>query len=245
MNDATHGIFIKTPSPHVIEVLATAGLDFVVVDAEHAPFDRADLDRMMLAGRAAGVPVLVRVVDNSASSILTPLDLGAAGIIVPHVDSVEAARAVVAAARYRGGARGFSSAPRHAGYGTRPMRDIIGTADRALVIVQIEHPDAARDVCEILAVDGVDGILVGRADLALAMEEEDANAPSVHEAVTSLFARAGNSPKLKGVVVSNEAERARYAHMGANWFIMGNDQSLLRGAVVRLLAEQTLTNVNA
>jgi 2-keto-3-deoxy-L-rhamnonate aldolase RhmA len=231
------GLFIKTPSPHVIEVLATSKVDFLVIDAEHAPFDRAAIDIMMLAGRATSLPLYVRVADRSGSSILAALDLGAAGVVVPHVDSVEIARSVAASARYRGGTRGYSSAPRHAGYGTIPMRDVIAAADRAHVIVQIEHPDAAAHTREILAVDGVDGILVGRADLAIAMGEDDTAAPRVERAVRDIFAAAGASDKIKGVVASSQTERSRYADLGANWFIMGNDQGLLRSAALRLLAE--------
>lgn len=242
---APRGIFIKTPSPHVVEIVATAGLDFAVVDAEHAPFDRADLDLMILAGRAAGIPILVRVLDTSNGTILTPLDLGAAGIIVPHVDSVETARAVVAAARYRGGIRGYSSAPRHAGYGTRPMGEVITAADRATVIVQIEHPQAASQVRDILAIDGIDGILVGRADLALTMGEEDTNAAPVKDAVADIFGAIADSHKIKGVVVSGEAERESYEREGANWFILGNDQALLRNAVVNLIAGSVPSEVRA
>src|SRR6266567_4212348 len=88
----TIGTFIKTDSPHVVEVLGTTALDFGVVDAEHAPFDRAGLDRMMLASRACGLPLLVRVQDYTPTSIQTALDLDAAGILVPHVDSADFAR---------------------------------------------------------------------------------------------------------------------------------------------------------
>ena len=76
------GTFIKTSSPHVVEVLGTTALDFAVLDAEHAPLDRAALDLMMLAGRAAGLPLLVRIPDRQPSTILSVLDIGAAGLLV-------------------------------------------------------------------------------------------------------------------------------------------------------------------
>ncbi len=234
--DGPRGVFIKTPSPQIVEIIALAGPDFAVLDAEHAPFDRATLDVMLLAGRAANLPLLVRVQDTSSSAIGGALDLGAAGVMVPHIASVEMARAAVSSARYRGGTRGFSSAPRHAGYGTIKMQDVIAAADRAQVLVQIEDPDAAAQVSEILAQDGVDGIVVGRADLAIAMGESDLASPKVEQAVTEIFSAVKDSSKIKGVVVSSEAERRHYAQMGANWYIMGNDQSLLRTATRLLLA---------
>jgi 2-keto-3-deoxy-L-rhamnonate aldolase RhmA len=112
------GTFVKTASVQVIEILAMSRLDFVVVDAEHAPFDRRDIDLMVLAGRACGLPVAVRVPDSEAATLLSALDLGAAGLVVPHVDTAEQARALVARVRFRGGLRGFSSSPRAAGYGS-------------------------------------------------------------------------------------------------------------------------------
>src|SRR5690606_974959 len=102
------GTFIKTPASPVVEVAGAAGLDFVVVDQEHAPFDRVTVDAMILGGRAADLAVLVRVPGAEARDILPPLDCGAQGVLVPHVDSGARAQAVVAEARYRGGRRGFT-----------------------------------------------------------------------------------------------------------------------------------------
>jgi 2-keto-3-deoxy-L-rhamnonate aldolase RhmA len=106
------GTFVKTNSVHVVEILAQSPLDFVVVDAEHAPFDRAAVDLLVLAGRAAGIPVMVRVPDMAPATILSVLDVGAAGLLVPHVDTAAQARELVALTRCRGGSRGFSSSTR-------------------------------------------------------------------------------------------------------------------------------------
>lgn len=95
----TTGTFIKTAHPQVVEVLGSTGLAFAVIDAEHAPFDRNTLDLLMLAARAAGLPLLVRIPDKAGPSILQVLDLGAAGLVVPHVNNAAEARAIVARAR--------------------------------------------------------------------------------------------------------------------------------------------------
>ena len=76
----SHGTFVKTDAVPIVEILALAGLDFVVVDAEHAPFDRGDIDRLVLAGAAWGLPVLVRVPDDASATLLSVLDVGAAGL---------------------------------------------------------------------------------------------------------------------------------------------------------------------
>ncbi|MES2398593.1 MAG: aldolase/citrate lyase family protein [Pseudomonadota bacterium] len=224
------GTFIKTASPHVVEVLGTSSLDFGVLDAEHAPLDRAALDLMMLAGRAAGLPLLVRIPDKSAATILSVLDMGAAGLLVPHVDSVADAEAVLSHAKYRGGQRGFSGSPRFAGYGTLGMKQALTVGDQALVICQIESPQAVACAAQIAALPGVDGLFIGRADLALAMGFEDSKHPDVAAAADSSIAAALAAGKLAGVFTASVAERDAYAAKGVNWFVFGSDQSLMRQA---------------
>src|SRR3954454_24645161 len=84
------GTFVKTPTTHATEILGALGFDFVVIDEEHAPFDRMATDTALLAARAAGTAALVRV--QNATSILSVLDCGATGVLVPHVASAARAR---------------------------------------------------------------------------------------------------------------------------------------------------------
>src|SRR5262249_55429665 len=81
------GTFLKTPTSHGTEIIGDAGFDFVVIDQEHAAFDRTTSDVALLAARAARIPALVRVPGPDA--ILSVLDCGAAGVLIPHVSSVE------------------------------------------------------------------------------------------------------------------------------------------------------------
>ncbi|VCU70464.1 5-keto-4-deoxy-D-glucarate aldolase [Pigmentiphaga humi] len=222
------GTFIKTVSPHVVEILGTTDMDFGVLDAEHAPFDRAALDLMMLAGRAARLPLYVRVADWEASTILSTLDLGAAGVVVPHVDSAEQAAQIVARARYHGGVRGFSSSPRAAGYGTMSYQQAQAAGDATLVMCQIESVEGLADVERIAAVPGVGGLFVGRADLALSMGEEGSRSPAVLEATARIVRAALAAGKTAAMFVANKAERDEFAAQGVSWFVIGSDQSLLR-----------------
>ncbi|HSW05806.1 HpcH/HpaI aldolase family protein [Aquabacterium sp.] len=229
--DSFHvGTFIKTTSPQVVEILGGTGLDFAVLDAEHAPFDRAALDLALLAGRAAQLPLLVRVVDREAATLLSVLDLGAAGVLVPHVDSAAQARDVVAHCRYVGGDRGFSSLPRAAGYGALGMKAAIAQGDRSVVMCQIESVQAVEQAAQIAAVPGVGGIFIGRADLALSMGLDDAQHAQVL-AATERVIRAGlEAGKVVGMVVGSLAERERYLAFGVRWFLQASDQALLRQA---------------
>lgn len=226
------GTFVKTASAQVIEVLAFAQLDFAVVDAEHAPFDRRDIDLMMLASRATGLPLAVRVPNAEPATLLSVLDLGAAGIVVPHIDTAEQARAVVAHARYRGGLRGFSSSPRSSGYGSASMQAALAEGDRAMVLCQIESARAV-EACEAIArVEGVDAVFIGRADLALSMGFDSTAEKAVEQAVDHVIAAARAAGKAVVMAVGSMAEKERYAARGADWFVVSSDQGLLRQAAI-------------
>lgn len=222
------GTFIKTTSPHIVEILGTTNLDFAVVDAEHAPFDRAAIDLMMLAARASRLPLLVRIPDHSAATILSTLDLGAAGILAPHVDSAEQAAQIVARARYEGGERGFSSSPRAGGYGTLSYKAAQQAGDQTQIICQVETVAGLEAVDQIAQVPGVDALFIGRADLSLSMGESDSRSPAVLEATRRIIDAALAAGRTAAMFVANRAEVEEFAAMGASWFVVGSDQSLLR-----------------
>lgn len=224
------GTFVKTPSPQVIEILGGAGLDFAVLDAEHAPYDRAALDLAMIAGRAAGLPLFVRVLERTAAGLLSVLDMGAAGVLVPHVDTEQDAREVVAHCRYAGGDRGYSSSPRAAGYGALGMKAAIAEGDRNVVVCQIESVQAVENAARIAAVPGVGALFIGRADLALSMGLDNAQDARVTEATQGVIRATLEAGKVVGVFVGSTAEREKYRALGVRWFIQGSDQSLLRQA---------------
>lgn len=222
------GVFIKTTSPQAVELLGGTGLDFAVIDAEHAPFDRASLDLAMLAGRAAQLPLFVRVLERNASGLLSVLDMGAAGVLVPHVDTAEQAREVVAHCRYVGGDRGYSSSPRAAGYGALGMKEAIRRGDRNVVVAQIESAQAVEEVEKIAAVSGVAGLFIGRADLALSMGLDNSQDERVGAATERVIRATLAAGKVVGMFVGSTAEREKYRALGVSWFVQGSDQSLLR-----------------
>ncbi|SSW68253.1 aldolase/citrate lyase family protein [Achromobacter veterisilvae] len=229
------GTFIKTPSAHIVEILAVAGLDFAVLDAEHAPFDFGTLDAMLIAGKAAGLPLFVRVPDFQPSTLLRSLDLGAAGVLVPHVDTPEDARNVVARCRYKAGVRGYSGGSRSSGYGEKGMLAAVADAESVQIMCQIESIEAVDNTRAIAATQGVDGIFVGRADLALSMGLADSQHPDVLKATERAIAAGVSQGKRIGVVASSLEERKRYSDLGATWFLHGSDQSLLKQAARALV----------
>jgi 2-keto-3-deoxy-L-rhamnonate aldolase RhmA len=228
MSTVQCGTFIKTASYQIVELLGDARFDFAVLDAEHAPLDRLTVDVMMLAGRSVQLPLFVRVSDQQPATLLSVLDMGAAGLLVPHVDTAEQARAVVANAKYAG-ARGYSGSPRSGGYGGLSRDTIIKQGDATWIICQIESAEGVRNVAEIAALPGVDGVFLGRADLALSMQIE-AGSAEMRDAIETVGAAAAANGKIFGMFVSDGAELTRFAALGANWFIISSDQSMLRNA---------------
>lgn len=226
------GTFVKTPSVDVLEVLILAGLDFVCFDGEHAPFDRTGLNACMAVARAADLPTLVRVPAGLPHEIGMALDAGATGVVVPHVTDVATARAIAKAARFGPGGRGYAGSTRWAGFATDTMPNILSRSrDETIVIAQIEDAEAV-EVCEdIAAVEGIDGLFIGPADLTVAYGETDVNNDALHAAM----ARGGAAAKAAGkaymtFVPNAEAGRALEKYGFTMWFVASEHTWMLQGA---------------
>lgn len=227
--DRLVGTFLKTPTSHATEILGGLGYDFVVIDQEHAPFDRTTTDIALLGARAHNMSALVRVPGPEA--ILSVLDCGATGVLLPHVKSAAYAREAAAMFRYRGGSRGFATSTRAGGYTGVPMWRHIGDADSNMVFVaQIEDPIALDEIDEIAAVNGVDSLFIGRGDLTAAFGDESKDPPAVIKAVERICAAARKAKKSISVYVGNAAEAEWLNSLGANVFVLSSDQGFLRQA---------------
>ncbi len=221
------GTFMKTPSPIIAEVLGLSELDVVTLDTEHAPFGRLDTDLCIAAFRAANMPCLVRVGDDSATQLRNALDSGATGVVVPHVTSAEHAERIVKACHFGDGGRGYAGSPRAAGYGTRPMQQHLeDSADTTTVIVQIEDIPALEHTADIAAVDGVDAVFIGRIDLAVAMGKSPMDA-AVIEAVEDICRACTAAGTAVGMFTPDLAELPKWRELGASLFLLGSDHSMM------------------
>jgi len=231
------GTFVKTPAPQVIEVLAATGLDCLVLDAEHAAFSATTLDLCMMAARAGGIPALVRVPTAAPEAILAALDIGAAGVLVPHVKTAEAARAAVRAAHYGPDGRGFSGSTRAGGYGTLGLSEHLRRAGRGTtVICQIEDVEAIDNIDEIVAVDGVDALFIGRADLTVAYGCERLDDPVIDRAVAKVCASARKQGRTLAMFLPNVVAIDSFHDLGVAMFVVGSDQGLIGQGARRLAA---------
>ncbi len=227
--DTLLGTFLKTPHPHVVEVLASSGLDCICVDAEHAPFDRRDIDACVMAAQLGGLPVLVRTPNSAPEQILNALDCGADGVVVPHVRSADEARAVAASAHYAQGGRGYAGSSRAAGYGTRSMPDHkAASAAKTVVIAQIEDAEALDEIDAIAAVDGLDALFIGRIDLTVSLGCDSPDDPVVVAAVERVVAAGRAAGRPTGMFLSRSSDVAMWRTKGATLFLLGSDHGFIR-----------------
>lgn len=226
------GTFLKTPHYVIIEVFAQSGFDFICLDAEHAPFDRAAIDQCMAVSRALDFPVMVRVGDASAREILWALDCGAVGIVVPHVETVEMAQEIAKTARFGLGGRGYAGSTRWAGYATRPMPDVLAQSrTETVVIAQIEEPDAVAFSADIAAIDGIDALFAGPADLSVGMGYDHQNSDALRDALTHVgrVARDAGIGYASFVGTADQGKDWAKAY-GVTMFFVGSEHNYIRSA---------------
>lgn len=223
------GTWLKIASTEPAEIMAYAGFDFVVVDLEHAALDLQTAYRLINTAAALGVVPLVRVPDTTPSMIQKVLDAGAMGVLVPHVDTVEQAATAARACRFPPhGVRGAGGTSRAGAWGLRPNADYLAVGnDDVLCIPQLESPEAIGAAPEILALDSVDAVFVGAADLSLAMGSTP-ESPDVVSSIGSARNAAHAAGKRLGLAFGGAPGRAaRAVSDGCDFVVLSNDTSML------------------
>ncbi|MFE1646664.1 HpcH/HpaI aldolase/citrate lyase family protein [Microbacterium sp. P01] len=191
--DRLLGVLLRMPSEELVEMAAVAGFDYVLIDCEHGPADVIALRQHIAVAAIHDVPVIVRVGEDDAGMILRALDQGAQGILVPHIDSAADAAAAVAAAHYPpAGRRGFATYSRAGRFGETDAathRDWF--LANTLVLGMIESPVGVAAATDIVATSGLDGIMIGPADLAATSGPGDQPLAAATAQVNAAIAAAG------------------------------------------------------
>lgn len=233
--ELTIGSWLTFPFPPVAEMMARAGFDWLVVDQEHTAIGQHESYQLIQVISLAGSVPLVRVASNDVTRIKHALDAGAHGVIVPMVNTAAEAAAAVAAAHYPPrGVRGAGlSRAQDFGLGFARYQD--WAANEIAVIVQIEHYRAVEAIEEILAVDGVDGFIVGPYDLSaslgLAGQWEH---PTVKAALARVEAVMQQSGKPGGFHVVHSDRAALQARVAAGYrFIAWGDDMVFLAEKLR------------
>jgi 4-hydroxy-2-oxoheptanedioate aldolase len=226
------GLWSSLSSNYSVEVIAGAGFDWILLDMEHSPNDlESALSQLQAAAPYPSHPV-VRVPWNDMVAIKRLLDIGAQSLLVPYVSTAEEARAAVAYTRYPpAGVRGVAGTTRATRFGR--VKDYAKRAQEELcLLVQVETQAALDNIEAICAVDGVDGVFIGPADLhaSLGYTGEIAN-PKVKPLIDEAIKRIRKAGKAPGILTPNKADAKHWLGCGGLFVAVGADVGILaRGA---------------
>jgi 2-dehydro-3-deoxyglucarate aldolase len=231
------GTWLVSASPIVAEAVGCCGFDWAVIDMEHAPAGVMDVLHMLQALATTKTVPLVRVPWNDAVVVKRVLDVGATGLMFPMVQSADDARRAVAATRFPPhGVRGVASMSRAARFGTVP--NYFRTASRGVgVIVELETPQAIEQLDAIAAVDGVDAIFLGMADLSAALGHAGVpNHPSVVSLMAGAVQRCKALGKPVGTVGASAEVVAQHRAGGFDFVGVGSDLGLMMSGASKMIA---------
>ncbi|ALM54362.1 4-hydroxy-2-oxoheptanedioate aldolase [Halomonas huangheensis] len=233
------GLWLSMADSYSAEICATSGFDWLLIDGEHGPNDvRSTLSNLQAVSAYPSHPV-VRAVQGDTALIKQLLDIGAQTLLVPMVDTPEQAAATVAATRYPPeGIRGVApSIVRASRWNAEP--DYIHRANEEIcLLVQAESVTALNNLAAICAIDGIDGVFVGPADLAASMGHlGNPNHPEVQAAIDEAITTIIASGKAAGTLTSDPGQARHYLALGAQFVAVGLDVSLLAQAVRQRAAD--------
>ena len=233
------GCWLEMFSPIAAEIIALVGYDCVLIDLEHGPGSYLDALSLMQAVEGLGPAPLVRVPSNDPVAIKRVLDIGAAGVMVPAVNTPEQAEAAVAACRYPPrGKRGMAaSIVRASDYGLRWRDYVAEVGDNLLVMCQIESAAAVENAARIAAVDGVDMLFIGPFDLSANTGHlGEPDHPEVRAMIVGVERVAKDAGRLLGGIPTAERSVAELLGAGYDLVLADADVALLREAALTSLA---------
>lgn len=230
------GTIVSLPAPQVVEVLGDAGFDWLFIDAEHAPLNDDQIQQLLQA--AGDLPCLVRVPQLDEVAIKKVLDAGAAGIIIPQVNSAEAAALAVAYAKYPPlGGRGVGISRAH-GYGFKFQEYIASANEEITVVVQAEHHQAVANIEAIARTAGIDAVFVGPYDLSASLGKMgDIEDSEVISAIATISAACQTAGTALGVFGTTPQAVVQYRQQGFSLLAVGTDTLFLGQQARSVLAE--------
>jgi len=233
------GFWLSMADAYLAEVSATAGFEWLLIDAEHAPNDVRSILAQLQAVAAYSAEAVVRPVNGDPALLKRLLDIGARNLLVPMIDTADEARACVAAVRYPPhGIRGVGSAVGRASRWSA-RTDYLDIADSEIcLLVQAETVTALDNLEAICAVDGVDGVFIGPADLAASMGHRGKPGhPEVQNAIEAAMRTIIASGKAAGTLTSDPALARRYLELGSTFVATGVDILMFANAARKLARE--------
>ena len=227
------GSFAFLPSPGMVEVLGRSGLDFIIIDQEHSRKSWELVEDMVRAAQLAGIAPLIRVAWNEEKEISHALETGAAGIVLPFVESADDVRRAAAAVRYAPeGTRGTCTQTRAAGYGSRRRGfiEFAGQSNREVLLIgQIESLAGLDQIDQIVGVEpGLDVVFLGRSDLASELGKPgQTDDPVVEAASQRIIDAARRAGRVCGLAHYDASECRAWAQRGCTFFSLASEVGCL------------------
>ena len=224
------GTFVQISDPTVVEILAGAGFDFVLVDCEHAPLSAESVKGLMIASSATGIVPIVRVEQNNASLVMAPLDSGAVGVQIPHIRTAEDAQNAVTFAKYHPlGERGVNPHVRGTRYNPEDFQAYIRWSnENTLVVVQVEGAEGVDHIDEILEIKGLDVIFLGPYDLSQSIGVPgEVDHPKVVDQMKSVILKAKRKGMAIGTFVDDAETAEPWINLGIQYLVIGYDTRML------------------
>ena len=235
------GTWVNTlATPKITQILATAGFDFIYIDMEHSGFSIETVTDFCFAALSAGLVPIVRPPAKDGHLLSRPLDGGAMGLLVPHVDTPQEAEAVIQAVKYPPwGQRGLSLRGVHTGFGQGKGEEYTrATNAETLVLVQIESRQALQNIDEILSIDGIDGAVIGRGDLSIDLGfAGQTEHPDVLRGVERMIASCRRYNKIPGLLVQTVDSAREWIAKGIRLVPYSNEVAMLMNTATDAVAQ--------
>lgn len=242
-NQKVLGTFHEIGSATGVELLGYGGFDYIIVDSEHGPFDVESTQQFIRAANGANVTPLVRVKDGERNSILKMLDVGAQGLIIPNVKTVEEVQSIVNYGKYfpvgnRGVAPTSGSKYWTADYASQGLEHYFKVSnEETLIIPQCETRECLDSIEEIVAIDGVDGIFVGPYDLSTALGKPGQfGDPEIVEAIQHIVDVCKKANKISFIYAGDLQTTLKDFELGYDAVCYGMDAMILLQAVKDIVA---------
>ena len=226
------GLWLGLANAICAEICAGAGFDWLMIDAEHAPNDIQSILAQLQAIAPYPVHPVVRPVAGDVQLIKRLLDLGVQTLLIPMVETADQARHLVAAMRYPPvGIRGVGTTLARASQWNRIPNYLHEANDQMCLLVQVETPQGLHNLDAIAAVEGVDGVFIGPADLSAALGHlGDIGHPDVQMAIDNAIRRICVGCDAAGTLTNDEAKARHYLSIGCKFLAVGLDGNLLMKA---------------
>jgi len=231
------GTFIKTNEPHLVEIIGYSGFDFIIFDKEHGFLYKEETENLLRAAELSQLCTLVRIPDNNTNMVLRNLDIGIQGVHFSQIDTSEEAICAVKSCLYPPeGTRGLSFSNRPMKYGLGNKEEFLKESkENILVVVAIETKNAVKNLPEILKVEGIDIVFIGKADLSASYGVAgQKNHPLVNEACEQIIKQCKEAGKPFGAFVQNIEVAKKHLDKGFTYLIYGSDLNLFSAQCVQV-----------